>query len=136
MIASPTAPTISCPPGRSISLAVVESVPPPFDESPVATLTALTAKTVGEAVARFVKRPLQEVIVSGGGMLNKTLMGHLEWTLWPAVPRPITVYGIHPLAKEPAAFALLAAETLRGRPGNLPSVTGARRPVVLGKVIR
>ena len=102
----------------------------------VATLTALTAKTVGEAIARFVKRPLQEVIVSGGGMLNKTLMGHLEWTLWPAVPRPITVYGIHPLAKEPAAFALLAAETLRGRPGNLPSVTGARRPVVLGKVIR
>ena len=102
----------------------------------IATLTVLTAKTVGDAIARFVKGPLQEVIVSGGGMLNKTLMDQLEWTLWPAVPRPITVYGIHPLAKEPAAFALLAAETLRGRPGNLPSVTGARRAVVLGKVIR
>lgn len=102
----------------------------------IATLTAFTAKTVGDAIARFAKGPLQEVIVSGGGMLNPTLMGQLEWTLWPAVPRPITVYGIPPLAKEPAAFALLAAETLRGRPGNLPSVTGARRPVVLGKVIR
>jgi anhydro-N-acetylmuramic acid kinase len=102
----------------------------------VATLTLFTAKTVGDAIGRFVKRPLQEVIVSGGGMYNKTLMDQLEWTLWPAVPRPITVYGIHPLAKEPAAFALLAAETLRGRPGNLPSVTGARRAVVLGKVIR
>jgi len=102
----------------------------------VAALTVLTATTVGDAIARFVKKPLQEVIVSGGGMFNKTLMSHLEWTLWPAVPRPITVYGIHPLAKEPAAFALLAAETLRGRPGNLPSVTGARRAVVLGKVIR
>ena len=102
----------------------------------IATLTLFTAKTIGEAIARFVKRPLQEVIVSGGGMLNKTLMAQLEWTLWPAVPRPITVYGIPPLAKEPAAFALLAAETLRGRAGNLPSVTGARRPVVLGKLLR
>lgn len=102
----------------------------------VATLTLFTAKTVGEAIGRFVRRPLQEVIVSGGGMLNRTLMAQLEWTLWPAVPRPITVYGIPPLAKEPAAFALLAAQTLRGRPGNLPSVTGARRPVVLGKILR
>jgi len=102
----------------------------------VAALTVLTATTVGDAIARFVKKPLQEVLVSGGGMYNRTLMSHLEWTLWPAVPRPVTVYGIHPLAKEPAAFALLAAETLRGRPGNLPSVTGARRPVVLGKLIR
>jgi len=102
----------------------------------IATLTLFTAKTVGEAIGRFVKRPLQEVIVSGGGMLNRTLMAQLEWTLWPAVPRPITVYGIPPLAKEPAAFALLALETLRGRAGNLPSVTGARRPVVLGKLLR
>jgi len=51
------------------------------------------------------------------------------------VPRPITVYGLHPLAKEPAAFALLAVEALRRRAGNLPSVTGAARPVVLGKIL-
>jgi anhydro-N-acetylmuramic acid kinase len=61
-------------------------------------------------------------------------MRQLEWMLWPAVPRPITVYGFHPLAKEPAAFALLAVEALRRRAANLPSVTGARRPVVLGKI--
>jgi anhydro-N-acetylmuramic acid kinase len=101
----------------------------------LATLTFFTARTVAEAIARFVKTPLQEVIVSGGGLLNRTLMKQLEWTLWPAVPRPVTVYGIPPLAKEPAAFALLAAETLRGRAGNLPSVTGARRAVVLGKIL-
>jgi anhydro-N-acetylmuramic acid kinase len=101
----------------------------------LATLTYFTAQTVAEAIARFVKTPLQEVIVSGGGLLNRTLMKQLEWTLWPAVPRPVTVYGIHPLAKEPAAFALLAAEALRGRAGNLPSVTGARRAVVLGKIL-
>jgi len=101
----------------------------------LATLTFLTARTVGDAISRFVKKPLQEVIVSGGGMFNRTLMSQLEWTLWPAVPRPITVYGLHPLAKEPAAFALLAVEAVRGRAGNLPSVTGARRPVVLGKIL-
>lgn len=101
----------------------------------IATLTFLTAKTVGDAIARVVRKPLQEVIVSGGGMLNRTLFSQLEWTLWPAVPRPITVYGIPPLAKEPAAFALLAAEALRGRAGNVPSATGARRPVVLGKIL-
>jgi anhydro-N-acetylmuramic acid kinase len=101
----------------------------------IATLTCLTAKTVADALARVVKKPLQEVIVSGGGMLNKSLMSQLEWTLWPAVPRPITVYGIPALAKEPAAFALLAAEAVRRRAGNLPSVTGAKRPVVLGKII-
>jgi anhydro-N-acetylmuramic acid kinase len=101
----------------------------------IATLTFFTAKTVGDALARVVKKPLQEVIVSGGGLYNRTLLSQLEWTLWPAVPRPITVYGIHPLAKEPAAFALLAVEALRRRPGNVPSVTGARRPVVLGKIL-
>ena len=101
----------------------------------LATLTFFTARTVADALARFVKKPLQEVIVSGGGVFNRTLMSQLEWTLWPAVPRPITVYGLHPLAKEPAAFALLAVEAVRRRAGNLPSVTGARRPVVLGKIL-
>jgi anhydro-N-acetylmuramic acid kinase len=101
----------------------------------LATLAFLTARSVADAIARFVKTPLQEVIVSGGGMFNRTLMSQLEWTLWPVVPRPITVYGFHPMAKEPAAFALLAVEALRRRPANLPSVTGARRPVVLGKIL-
>jgi anhydro-N-acetylmuramic acid kinase len=45
-------------------------------------------------------------------------------------------YGLPVDAKEAIAFALLADRTLHGLPGNLPSVTGARRPVVLGKIIR
>jgi anhydro-N-acetylmuramic acid kinase len=44
-------------------------------------------------------------------------------------------FGIDSSAKEPLAFALLAHATLRGMPGNVPSVTGARRPVVLGKIV-
>jgi len=101
----------------------------------IATLTFFTAWTIVDALDRFVGAKIQEVIVSGGGVLNRVLMQHLEVLLWPVVPRPITVYGIPPLAKEPAAFALLAVEALRGRAGNVPSVTGAKRAVVLGKIL-
>jgi anhydro-N-acetylmuramic acid kinase len=100
----------------------------------VATLTFHTARTIGDAFARFVRRPVQEVIVSGGGAFNRTLVSHLDWMLWPAAVRPIEVYGFHPLAKEPAAFALLAVESVRGAAANVPSATGARRPAVLGKI--
>src|SRR5206468_296871 len=44
-------------------------------------------------------------------------------------------FGLDSSAKEPLAFAILAHETLLGRSGNVPSVTGARRAVVLGKII-
>ena len=98
----------------------------------VATLTAFTAKTVADALDG---RNAQEVVVSGGGLLNATLMRELEARLWPAVPRPCTVYGLPPLAKEPVAFALLAAERVRGVPTGMPSVTGARRSASLGKVV-
>jgi anhydro-N-acetylmuramic acid kinase len=100
----------------------------------VATLTFFTARTVAEAFARFGRR-VQEVIVSGGGALNRTLFEHLTWMLWPAVVRPIDVYGFPALSKEPAAFALLAVEALRGAPGNAPASTGARERCVLGKIV-
>lgn len=101
----------------------------------VATLTFFTARTIADAFERFAPRPVQEVVLSGGGAFNRTLVRHLEWMLWPAAVRPIDVYGFPPLAREPAAFALLAARTLQGRPSNVPSATGARRAVVLGKIV-
>jgi anhydro-N-acetylmuramic acid kinase len=100
----------------------------------VATLTLFTARTISEALSLFAKHEIREVIVSGGGVFNLTLMGHLGSMLAPAVVRPISDYGIHPLAKEPAAFALLAVEAIRRRAGNLPSVTGAKHPAILGKI--
>jgi anhydro-N-acetylmuramic acid kinase len=54
---------------------------------------------------------------------------------WPAAVRPIDVYGFHPLSKEPAAFALLAVEAIRGMAANVPRATGARRFAVLGKIV-
>ncbi len=98
----------------------------------VATLTAFTAQTVADALRG---RRMQELVVSGGGALNRTLMAALEARIWPVAVRPSTVYGIPPLAKEPIAFALLAAEALAGRPAGIPSVTGARRAAVLGKIL-
>ncbi len=101
----------------------------------VATLAYLTARTVADAVARHAPTGTQELIVSGGGGLNRTTMSHLEWMVWPLAVRPLEVFGIPALAKEPAAFALLAAEAVRGAPANAPAVTGAGRPAVLGKIV-
>jgi anhydro-N-acetylmuramic acid kinase len=96
----------------------------------VASLAWFTARTVGGAISRW-GRPVQEVIVSGGGVYNRTLMKHLEWAVWPATPRPSDVYGLPPLAKEPVLFALLAALALRGRPAGLSGAPAA----VLGKIV-
>lgn len=102
----------------------------------ITTATALTAAAVGVAIDRFVRprMPVDELIVSGGGVHNSTLMSYLAAFL-PGV-RILTSadFSIDPDAKEAIAFAVLAYETWRRRPGNLPSATGARRPVVLGKI--
>jgi anhydro-N-acetylmuramic acid kinase len=93
---------------------------------------------VAEAIARSYREvlpaPPQEVFVSGGGALNPTLMGHLEALLAPIPVTTTATMGVDPEAKEAIAFAVLANETLFGRPGNLPSVTGAAGPRVLGKI--
>ncbi len=75
-----------------------------------------------------------EVIVSGGGALNPTLMGMLRAELAPAHVITSDDLGLPAEAKEAVAFAVLAYETWHGRPGNLPSATGARRAVVLGSI--
>ena len=75
-----------------------------------------------------------EVIVSGGGALNPTLMGMLRAALSPAHVITSDDLGLPAEAKEAVAFAVLAYETWHGRPGNLPGATGARRAVVLGSI--
>jgi anhydro-N-acetylmuramic acid kinase len=99
----------------------------------VATATFLTAWSIAEAYRRFVPAPAAEAIVSGGGVYNRTLMAELADAVWPRPVRSIEEYGWHPLAKEPAAFALLAYLALKGRPNNVPSATGARREVIMGR---
>ena len=115
----------------------------------VATATALTARSIGIAVRKFVlplipeektqtSRPLRfrEFVVSGGGTKNATLMRMIREELSPLKMRVRTTdeFGVPAEAKEAVAFALLAYQTWRRLPSNVPSATGAPRPAVLGKV--
>jgi anhydro-N-acetylmuramic acid kinase len=105
----------------------------------VATATALTAQSIGEALRCFVLRKpgqYRDYIVSGGGARNSTLMAMLRKEVLPLglAVSSSDEFGIPSEAKEAAAFALLAYQTWNRRPANLPSATGAKRPAILGKI--
>ncbi len=102
-------------------------------EDLVATATVLTAATIALAVRPFGPADL---IASGGGVHNPRIMAHLAGFLPDVAISTSTDHGIDADAKEAVAFAVLAHETWRGRPANLPSATGARRAVVLGDITR
>lgn len=103
----------------------------------IATATALTAQGIVRHYERFYakKNPADEVIVSGGGAKNIVLMRELADRFHPMAVAASDEYGIPALAKEAIAFAVLARETINGRPGNLPGATGAGKRVVLGKIV-
>lgn len=103
----------------------------------IATVTALTAKTIAQAYERFIypNVGIHEAVICGGGAYNKTLMKMLRTYL----PRHIDLttcedYGISNNFKEVMAFALLGYCTYYGIPNNLPCCTGAKKRVVLGKL--
>ena len=103
----------------------------------IATVTALTAKTIAQAYERFIypNVGIHEAVICGGGAYNKTLMKMLRTCL----PRHIDLttcedYGISNNFKEVMAFALLGYCTYYGIPNNLPCCTGAKKRVVLGKL--
>ncbi len=118
----------------------------------VATATALTAASIRMAHERFVVPHLEkhtqsgdrsaarsgtvEYIVSGGGARNPTLTRMLAEELAPfgCTLAPVDALGLPSEAKEAVAFALLAWQTWHRLPGNVPAVTGANRPAVLGQV--
>lgn len=107
-------------------------------EDVIATVTALTARVIGESYRDFVlpRGKVDELIVGGGGSYNPTLMGFLK--------KYMSAYGVEVYtqedkgqssdAKEAVAFALLAYYTMAGLPSNLPTATGAKYPAVLGKI--
>jgi anhydro-N-acetylmuramic acid kinase len=111
-------------------------------EDVVATATALTARSIAGALQRFVLRKsarkalFREMIVSGGGTKNHTLITMLTESLASTDIRIRSSddLGLPSEAKEAVAFAVLAYETRHHRPSNVPSATGAKRPAVLGKI--
>jgi anhydro-N-acetylmuramic acid kinase len=115
----------------------------------VATATALTARSIADAVERFVlprfvvprtatfrKQAGRQMIVSGGGAKNPTLMSMLRDAVTPLGIKLhfSDEFGLPTEAKEAVAFALLAHETWHRRPSNVPSATGAKRVAILGKI--
>jgi len=103
-------------------------------EDLAATLTAFTAASIAESYRRFLPNMPEQVILGGGGSRNQTLTRMLKERLGPSEVLLHEDFGIPAKAKEAMAFAILAAETLRGRPSNVPSATGAMHRAILGKV--
>lgn len=101
----------------------------------VATLTALTAASIADAYERFQPARVGEVILGGGGAHNVAMIDLLSGLVAPAAVLTHEDVGLDTDFKEGLVFAVLAHETIHNRPGNLPSLTGASKPVVLGQII-
>ena len=99
-----------------------------------ATVTRFTAEAITRSYRELLPAPPEEVYVSGGGSQNRTLMAHLAELLAPIPVTTTADLGVDPNAKEALLFAVLANETLHGRAGNVPGVTGAAGFRVLGKI--
>jgi anhydro-N-acetylmuramic acid kinase len=106
-------------------------------EDLICTATELTVQSVAQALKRFVlpKTEVDQLIVSGGGARNGFLMARLQAVLPRLQVLRSDDLGVPAAAKEAIGFAILANETFHLHAGNIPSATGAHRPVVLGKVI-
>jgi anhydro-N-acetylmuramic acid kinase len=98
-----------------------------------ATLLELTAVTIARSVHRYCAGA-REVFVCGGGARNRALLARLAGLLPQIRVATTAALGIEPQHVEALAFAWLAREALKGRPGNLPAVTGATGPRVLGAI--
>jgi anhydro-N-acetylmuramic acid kinase len=100
----------------------------------LATLTEFTARAIAKSYQDFLPIFPEEVLVSGGGSRNRYLMERLQDLLAPAIVQRTDAFGLSADSKEAIAFALLGYLRLKERAGNLPSVTGAKRSVLLGKI--
>ena len=98
----------------------------------VATVTALTARTVAGAIAPF---GVTELVAAGGGTRNPVLTAALAEAIAPARLVPIEDAGLPSAAKEAYAFAVLGFLTVHGLPGTIAAATGARHPSLLGAIV-
>lgn len=105
------------------------------DEDLVCNATALTAKSIALAYQLFVKQPIDQLIIGGGGSYNQTLIKMIKKEFIGISVLTQEELGLNSDAKEAIAFAILANEIIHSQPGNVPSVTGALGPTLLGKII-
>ncbi|HEU4563210.1 MAG TPA: anhydro-N-acetylmuramic acid kinase, partial [Gemmatimonadaceae bacterium] len=102
-------------------------------EDVIATAVALTARSIGDALARWVSEPVAELVLSGGGAKNPALVEAIARAVAPREVRRFDDLFFDGEAKEAVAFALLGYLHLQREPGNVPGATGARGPRILGK---
>ena len=108
----------------------------------LATITYFTAKTIEKAFHDFIfkKYPVKEIVISGGGVKNNTLIAHLRKLFsvgaYRGMPKITTSdkYGLPWKFKEAMLFALLGYTCYKNIPNNIPSCTGAKKKVILGKM--
>ena len=103
-------------------------------EDLLATCSLWTAKAVGTA-RRWIKGKVDEVVVGGGGVRNRSVMTHLAAVFAPVQVTTFDTLGWDSKAFEAVAFAVLAYQTATGQWGNIPAVTGAKHPVLLGTIV-
>jgi len=104
------------------------------DADIIATAVALTARSIADAYSRFIAEPIEEVVLSGGGAKNPTLVTAISEAVAPLPVRSFDELFFDGEAKEAVAFALLGYLHLKGRTGNVRAATGARGPRILGKL--
>lgn len=100
----------------------------------LATATAFTAQSIALSLRRFAARMPDRLVVGGGGSRNPTLLRFLQEALPECLVQTQEDLGLSSDAKEAVAFAILANEAVFGLCGNVPSVTGAKHPVVMGRI--
>jgi anhydro-N-acetylmuramic acid kinase len=117
--------------GREYTDAFYKKLP---NEDIIATATAFTAISIAAAYKRFLPKMPDEIILCGGGARNKTLVKMLRQNIKSKILFTDD-FGISSDAKEAVSFAILAYATFNGIANNVPSATGAKKAVILGKVI-
>ena len=99
-----------------------------------ATCSRWTAEAVGTA-RRWIRGRIDDVIVGGGGVRNRAIMAHLTDVFAPVPVSTFESHGWDSKALEAVAFAVLAYQTAMGQCGNVPAVTGAAHPALLGCIV-
>ena len=107
-------------------------------EDIISSASMLTPFAIYDSYERFIRKQMavDEIIVSGGGVKNRFFVEELGRYFGEGRIRKMDEFGISGSAKEAICFAILANETIAGHPTNIPSVTGAKKSVVLGKICR
>jgi anhydro-N-acetylmuramic acid kinase len=108
-------------------------LPDATPEDCIASAVALTARAIADAFRRFVREPVRELVLSGGGAQNPTLVRAITGALPAVAVRRFDELFFDGEAKEAVAFALLGYLHAAGRPGNVANATGARGPRILGQ---